>query len=120
MPLPHVEGGEYLLSYLFEFGPTSKDGPVTMLDVESWARALGFTWAPWQSRLLVRLSREYTGAQHEATGYFTPPPWPEVANMWNWVRNQKAEQAIDRFEERQARQDKRKANKKDRPHGNRK
>lgn len=89
MPTPEVEGGEYLLSALFEFGPATKDGPAEVDKIEAWGRALAIKWKPWQLRLLVRLSRDYCVAQHEATKFDAPCPWPEGEKMWQWVIGQR-------------------------------
>lgn len=113
--MPHVPGGEYLLAYFFEFGPATKDGPVDLLAVESWGRALGVEWKPWQARLFVRLSRDYCIAQQEAVKYNAAPPWPGAVKMWRWVRSTKAERRLDR-DERMLDQ----RNKEARPDGDRK
>jgi len=76
------------MSHFFEMGPATKDGPLEMRDVLKWGEALGVEWKPWQSRLLVRLSREYCVAQQEATKFDAPPPWPGAVKMWGWVRAQ--------------------------------
>lgn len=96
--MPDSSGGDDLLGYFFEFGPTKAEGPAEIGDVLDWARALGIEWQPWQSRLFVRLSREYVAAQHAARPENALPPWPAAVNMWRWVRNQKAERRLDQDE----------------------
>jgi hypothetical protein len=96
--MPDASGGEDLLGYFFEFGPSLPDGPVSARDVLSWGEALGIEWQPWQTRLFVRLSREYCAAQHEARPESALPPWPPAVKMWRWVENQKRERALDEWE----------------------
>lgn len=112
--MPDIEGLEYLVEYLFRMGPASKDGPLEMREVQSWAPVLtGYDeWPGWQAELFVRLSREYCGEQHRASKRDAEPPWPEAVKMWRWVQNQKAEKSWDREEKRAERQAQRAANQK--------
>ena len=108
-----MPGADFLISILFEFGPTGKDGAVTPLEVESWARALGVEhFDPWITRLFVRLSRDYCGEQHRASKRDAQPPWTEAVKMWRWVQNQKAEKSLDREEDRARRRAEREAKQK--------
>lgn len=95
---PGATGGEDLLAYFFEFGPATADGPVTICDILKWGEALGIEWQPWQSRLFLRLSRDYCAAQQEGKAENALPPWPPAVKMWRWVENQKRERALDAWE----------------------
>lgn len=95
--LPPISGGYYLLEYLFEFGPTDGDKALNAPILESWERLLGIEWQPWQSRLLVQMSRAYMGEMHRATKRDAPPPWAEFAKPWRWVQQQKSERRLDGF-----------------------
>ena len=92
VPMPDTEESNYLLSIFFEFGPVTKDGPVTAGDVLDWAKVMGVRFKPWQARMFIQLSRAYCGAQHESTNFHAPPPWPGAEKMWQWVRAQQIEQ----------------------------
>lgn len=96
--MPDATGGEDLLGYFFEFGPSGTDGPVAIGEILKWGGALGIKWQPWQSRLFLRLSREYCAQQHAARPESALPPWPPAVNMWRWVENQKRERALDAWE----------------------
>lgn len=96
--MPEVVAGAHLLEYFFEFGPATKDGPVTAGEVREWGTLLGVEWEPWEARLFLRLSREYCTMQHEASKRHCPPPWPPAVKMWQWVQNHLAERKMDRDE----------------------
>jgi len=89
-----------MLEWFFEFGPMTKDGALEPKDVNEWARALGIRWKPWQTRMFIRMSREYVSEQHGASEYNRPPPWDGAVKMWQWVRHEQAERALDRDEQR--------------------
>lgn len=95
--IPLVERGEHLIGYLFEFGPVGATGPLTPGDVLDIGRVLGFDFDPWESRLLVRLSRAYQGQQYEATKPDAKCPIPDLA--WQWRRAQMihSERNLDAF-----------------------
>lgn len=98
MPVTH--GGEHLLAYFFEMGPTTADGSLGMAEVQAWAGPLTGRdeWEPWQARLFVRLSRVYSAEQHRARSPDALPSWPYAVKMWRWVQNQMAERSFDRLE----------------------
>ena len=77
--MPPLIWGEYLLGYLFEFGPTMAAGmgagPLTASEIESWQHLLGIEFEPWEARLLRRLSNEYLAESHKATKRDCPPPF---------------------------------------------
>ena len=77
--LPPVEGGEYLLGYLFEVGPTMAAGmgaaPVTHTEIAAWCGLTGIVLHPWEARFLRRLSLEYVGENHRAEKLGCAPPW---------------------------------------------
>lgn len=101
--MPPVEWGQYLLDYLWEFGPTKKDGPLEPNDLIGWEHLLGVEWEPFESRLLIQLSKTYLSESHSASKREAPCPWPEFEPAWRWARNQKAEKSLDREERRLAR-----------------
>lgn len=51
--MPPFDEGEYLIAYLHELCPTV---PVTFAEMAAWQAARGFELAPWEARLLRRLS----------------------------------------------------------------
>jgi hypothetical protein len=82
--MPQLEWGEYLIQYLFEFGPTvltgMGSGPVSPPHIESWQRQLGLSLSPWEVRLLLRLSGEYAGESAAASKPDRPPPFKESSD----------------------------------------
>ncbi len=88
---------QYILDYLFEIGPTKGETPLEGPDLVAWEHLLGIEWQPWQSRLLIRLSRAYIGETHRARKYDAEPPWPEFKRQWAWVQRQKGERRLDAF-----------------------
>lgn len=77
--LPEVSAGQYLVDYLLEVGPVSAAGMgsdrITCVEISKWMELIGITLAPWEVRLLRRLSGEYAGESHRATAHDCPPPW---------------------------------------------
>lgn len=87
--LPPMEcGGEYLISRLFEVGPSASNGmgpaPITWTEIDAWCRRGGVDLSPSDARLLRRLSVEYVNESSKATANFHPPPW--------WPEGEVAEQ----------------------------
>ncbi len=95
--------GRDLLDYLWEIGPTKGEGPIEAADLVAWEHLLGIEWQPYQSRLLIKLSRAYLGESHAATKRDAPCPWPEFVAKWRWARNQRGEKSLDQEEKRAAR-----------------
>lgn len=94
---PRVERAEYLVNYLFEFGPVTPEGAFQVGAIREIEHVLGLEFDPWEKRLLLRLSREYQGAQFAAAKPDAPCPWPEVE--WQWLRAKliQAERNLDAF-----------------------
>ncbi len=87
--LPPLEcAGDYLIGYLFEVGPTGSNGmgatPITWTEIDAYCRRGGIDLAPWEARLIRRLSAEYVSEAHKATENFYPAPW--------WPEGEVAEQ----------------------------
>jgi hypothetical protein len=98
--LPPLEWGQYLVGYLFEFGPTVAagmgSGPLMPSELESAQRLLGIQFQPWEARLLLRLSREYLEESHRATEENCAPPWsdPIAAQADQLATARRLEQAM--------------------------
>lgn len=77
--MPPVEGGGYLLGYLWEIGPTIAAGmgagPITHQELRAWQDNTGVVLQPWEARFLRRLSLEYLSAAHKAEKGHCPAPW---------------------------------------------
>lgn len=77
--MPPLEWGDYLISYLFEFGPTMAagmgNGPLTATEILAWQELMGIEFDPWEARLLRRLSNEYVSESYLATKRDRPPPY---------------------------------------------
>lgn len=103
LELPPVSWGHDLLDYLWEIGPTKGEGPIDATDLVAWEHLLGIEWQPYQSRLLIKLSRVYLGESHAATKRDATCPWPEFTAKWRWARSQRGEKSLDQEEKRAAR-----------------
>lgn len=86
-----------MVDYLFEFGPTKGEGALEPEQLLAWQTLLGIEWEPWESRLLVKLSRAYLGETHRATKRDAPPPWEIFEKPWRWVQQKKSERRLDAF-----------------------
>lgn len=77
--LPPVEFGAHLIFILFEVGPTVQaemsSSSITFGDIDAWCRRIGIDLAPWESRWLVLLSKEWLGESKKARKHFAPAPW---------------------------------------------
>lgn len=76
--MPEVGDEIYLVTYLMEIGPVASTGMgvdrISHQEIESWQRQIGVSLAPWEVRLLRRLSGEYAGEAHRATEHNAPRP----------------------------------------------
>ena len=72
-PAPHLVG------YLMEVGPTELTGmdraPISWATLDCWCRMTGAIIAPWEARLLRRLSSDFLGESKRAEKPDCPPPW---------------------------------------------
>ena len=77
--MPPLAGGEYLLAYLWETGPTLAAGmgagPITHTELAAWCALTGTTLNGWETRTLRRLSIEYLNQAHKAEKRDCPAPW---------------------------------------------
>ena len=77
--MPPLEWGDYLIGYLFEFGPTMAagmgSGPLTGAEILAWQELMGIEFEPWEARLLRRLSNEYVSESYLASKRDRPPPY---------------------------------------------
>ena len=81
--MPPLDSAEYLLSYLWEIGPTMSGAmgasPITHTEIAAWCQLTDTTLSPSDVRMLRRLSIEYVSESHKARKYGAPPPWvPEA------------------------------------------
>lgn len=82
--MPHVvdEAPMYLVDTLLEAGPASGGGlgpqPLTWTDLNAWQRATGIELAPWEARLVRRLSAEYLDEHQRAREPTATPPWESI------------------------------------------
>lgn len=107
--MPPLSQGEYLVDLLFRIGPVKKDGALEGPDLRDWEYLMGIELSPWEAEALAKMSNGYAAEMHAAVKPDAPPPWPAAVPMWRWVKNQKAERALDKFEEREERRQRRKA-----------
>jgi hypothetical protein len=83
--LPEIDPEiSFLVSHLFDAGPTSAAGqygaPLTWQDLRAWQRCAGIELPSWQLRLLRRLSGEYLSESLRADAWDAPPPWEREAD----------------------------------------
>lgn len=95
--MPPIEGGQYLIDYLFEFGPVKSGGPIDAADLVAWQTLLGVEWQPWQARLLIRLSRAYQAEMYAATKRDAKSPWAGAEKSWRAVQRRSEERRLDAF-----------------------
>lgn len=80
--MPGIEGGGYLLGYLWELGPTMAAGmgagPITHEEMRAWQSNTGIALQPWEARMLRRLSIDYLAQSHKAEKADCPAPWQSV------------------------------------------
>ena len=76
--MPGVDGGAYLVGYLWEMGPTVAAGDrQAVLNHEAilaWQALIGVELEPWEVRFLRRLSGEYLTESHRAQQRDCPAP----------------------------------------------
>ena len=77
--MPPLDGGDYLVGYLFEVGPTMAGamgaGPLTFGEIRAWAELTSIRIDAMETRLLRRLSIEYLNESHRAEKLGCLPPW---------------------------------------------
>ena len=97
---PPISGCDYLISYLFEVGPTMAgsmgNAPLSHSEIRAWQDNTDTDLTPWEARLLRRLSREYMGASSEAESPSCPPPWGDSHDAQN-IRAMELQRKIDTF-----------------------
>ncbi len=75
---PDVSGGLYLVDYLMDAGPGSVAGmgmaPITWQDLAAWQQQIGISLAPWESKMLRRLSGEYLAQARKSEQADCPSP----------------------------------------------
>lgn len=76
--MPIVDAG-YILSYLWELGPTMSSGgypgTVTHEEILAWQELSGIKLHPWEAHFLRALSGEYLEESQLATKRNRPAPW---------------------------------------------
>lgn len=98
--MPPLEWGDYLVGYLFEFGPTTATGmgnvPVAPSCIESWQRQTGLSLTPWEFLTLQRLSREYASEAAQATEDGRRAPFAESSDDAR-LQAQRVQRDLDTF-----------------------
>lgn len=95
--VPDIDWAGHLVDYLFEFGPTKAENPLDAENILAIQKVLGVKFDSWESRLLIRLSREYLGEVHGATKPDAKPPYEPAARQWRRVGQAGAEARLDAF-----------------------
>lgn len=72
-PMPHI------VERLIEIGLTESNGmsavPLSWQSIAAWQFDVGIRLAPWEARLIRRLSTEYLAEGRRAESENCPPPW---------------------------------------------
>jgi len=93
--MPAVDGGAYLIGYLFEIGPISGSEAIAHKAIESWKRCIGIELQPWEVRFLRGLSGDYLRETYRAAKPDCPAPSPEhVDRSVSWKSMQKSLRAL--------------------------
>ena len=84
----------FIVSQLLEIGPVIAGAmgvsPIDWRDLHAWQCVTGVPLPPWQSKMLVELSREYVAFSRKAEKADCPPPWAEISDD----RRQSVDRAI--------------------------
>lgn len=93
--MPPIEWGEHLIAYLFECGPVLSTGmgvvPICDGDLLAWRENRGVALTPWESDMIVKMSRAYSNGLTQYADTAAMPPWtPPIDEV-------KAKQATDAF-----------------------
>jgi hypothetical protein len=79
---PIEDAAHYLISYLFEIGPTLAagmgNGPLTHAEIMAWQINTGIELQSWEARILKRLSNHYLAESQRATARDCPAPWADA------------------------------------------
>lgn len=79
---PQIDCSEYLIGYLFEFGPLiygpMGSAPVTHAELAAWQYNIGIRLTPWEVRLLHHLSRAYINELQASADIQRPSPWDDT------------------------------------------
>ena len=80
--MPPLSGAAHVVAYLYEVGPVIAAGmgagPITHVELRSWARLIGVKLRPWEARFIRRLSAAYLVELHAAEQPDRPSPWGAV------------------------------------------
>lgn len=85
LPMPDLDGADYLVTVLFRIGPSVGEKPISEQDICFWEQRRGIELAPWQADAIVDMSRAYMSESYAAEKMSAPPPWPKAVKMWKYV-----------------------------------
>ena len=81
--IPPIDCGHYLLDFLYEVGPVLHCGmgdvPLTHEELRAWQSNVGLSLAPWEIRILRRLSLDYLIQSQQSTKPECVPPYGPMA-----------------------------------------
>ena len=76
-PMPPVDCGAHMLDYLWSWGPTLGDGPLTHTEIAHCQANTGIELSSWEASTLALLSRVYSSESYRATKRDYKSPWIE-------------------------------------------
>lgn len=85
VPMPEIEWGLHLVSYLFEMGPYEGDGPISWQGLNAWCARSGVDLEYWEARLVIEMSCAYHSQAINAKNWTCVSPWVPARKMWKYV-----------------------------------
>ncbi|MCW2395892.1 hypothetical protein M2343_002308 [Sphingobium sp. B8D3B] len=77
-PMPPISA-RHIIDRLVEMGISQSNGmgssPLCFTEIEAWQRVTGVRLAPWEARLIRKLSSDYLAESRKAESENCPPPW---------------------------------------------
>jgi hypothetical protein len=101
--MPETEGCEYLIDYLFRFGPGIASGMgyvnATFTEIQAWSKLVKIPLTGWEAETLHRMSQAYCGQFSISSKKETPAPWSSIARESTESNREKvAKGTLDAFE----------------------
>jgi hypothetical protein len=97
---PPIFAFEYLISHLFEVGPTMAgsmgQSPLSHAEIRAWQDNTGERLTYWEARMLRNLSLAYMGESNAAEDQSCPAPWGDSMDAAN-IRAMELQRKIEAF-----------------------
>lgn len=93
LDLPEIWGGEHIVEYLFELGPTVKGEEISHPDIGWWQENTGAVVDEFEATMLVALSRAYIAQYRRSSGKSCSRPWSRPFTQEE--RNERIRQQVE-------------------------